>query len=168
MKNLLFLTVTAAIALSSCEKRANVNGDHGDRYGMLVAKRWIIVSKEVNNTPTSIKDCEKDNYYIFSDNGNGRWEEGAVNCYSGSNGNGNGNDTTSTPNKEGEDTTPTYTGFTWSMTGDGLSIYMKNFGVQGYNPEWNIENMDFTTLDVRSTEKVNGKLYVYNIHLKAL
>lgn len=166
MKNLLFLTVAAsAIAFSSCEKKANLNGDHGDRYGMLTAKRWIIVSKEVNGTPASIKDCEKDNYYIFADNGNGRWEEGAVNCLAGS---GNGNDTTNTPNKEGEDITPTYTGFTWSMTGDGFSIYMKNFGVQGYNPEWNIENMDFTTLDVRSTEKVNGTVYVYNIHLKAL
>ncbi len=164
MKNLLFVTVAAAIALSSCEKKANVNGDHGDRYGMLTAKRWIIVSQEVNGAPASIKDCQKDNYYIFSDNGNGRWEEGAVNCFAGT----GGTDTTNVPNKEGEDTTPTYTGFTWSMTGDGLSIYMKNFGVQGYNPEWNIENMDFTSLDVRSSEKVNGKLYVYNIHLKAL
>jgi hypothetical protein len=172
MKNVLILAIVSLIALASCKKRNNVNGDHKDRYGMLVSKKWIIVSKEVNGGPAAMKDCEKDNYYVFEESGNGRWEEGANNCFdtgggNGGGGGGNGNDTTSTSQKEG-DVLPTYTSFTWSITGDAFAIYMKNFGVPNYNPEWTIENMDYTTLDVRSVEKLNGKLFIYNIHLKAL
>lgn len=176
MKSLLFLAIATIITFSSCEKRINVNGDHKNRHEMILGKKWIIVSKIVNGSPASIKDCEKDNYYVFEDNGYGRWEEGANNCFANGNGGGNngggnngGGDTTNTGgnNKEG-DVIPTYTSFSWSMTGDGFCIYMKNFGVQGYNPEWSIESMDYNTLEVRSVEQVNGTLYVYNIHLKAL
>ncbi len=169
MKNVLFLSIVTLVAFASCEKRINVNGDHKNRHQMILGKKWIIVSKEVNGSPATIKDCEKDNYYVFEDNGNGRWEEGINNCFATGNGGGNGgggNDTISNQ-KEGEPT-PTYTGFTWSMTGDGFAIYMKNFGIPNYNPEWSIESMDYTTLDVRSVEKANGMIYVYNIHLKAL
>ncbi|OSZ78699.1 hypothetical protein CAP35_10750 [Chitinophagaceae bacterium IBVUCB1] len=172
MKNVLFLTIVSLVVFASCEKRINVNGDHKNRHQMILGKKWAIVSKQVNGSPANMKDCEKDNYYVFEDNGNGRWEEGANNCFAtGGSGNGGGNggggNDTTIATKEGEPI-PTYTGFTWSMTGDGFAIYMKNFGVSGYNPEWSIESMDYTTLDVRSVEKVNGVIYVYNIRLKAL
>ncbi len=168
MKNVFFLAIVTLVVFASCEKRINVNGDHKNRHQMILGKKWIIVSKEVNGGPASMKDCEKDNYYVFEDNGTGRWEEGANNCFAtGSGGNGGGGNDTTSNQKEGEPT-PTYTGFTWSMTGDGFAIYMKNFGVPNYNPEWSIESMDYTTLDVRSVEKANGMIYVYNIRLKAL
>jgi hypothetical protein len=157
MKNLLFVAIVLSVAFASCGKRINVNGDIGNRWEMLTTKKWYVASMEVNNAPKAPKDCEKDNYYVFAYSDQGRWEEGAMNCYA--------TDTFITTNNEG-DAMPTYTEFKWEMPGDQREIHIWDFGFKGSRREWLIENMDFTHLDVRSIENVNGKTYVYNIHLQ--
>ncbi|MBS1772312.1 MAG: hypothetical protein JST82_05595 [Bacteroidetes bacterium] len=186
MKNILFIALVAILATTSCHKHNGITNDFGNRWTMLVSKHWIISSREVNGVSSPITDCKRDNYYVFDENGLGRWEEGAVNCFDtvstngggnnggngGSNGNGGGNG--GGTNGGGSDssnkttvTNPvqTYTEFTWSMTGDQRAIYMKNFGRTGYNPEWTIEDMKEDRLDVRSVEHIDGAIVVYNLHL---
>ncbi len=162
MKYILFILFGSAIAFSGCNK-GNVAGKQGNRWEMLVNKQWYVSSMEENNMPYKPKDCERDNYYVFTYEDLGRWEEGANNCYAMGQGTPSndtlGNDSTNTDNNK------TYTGFRWEMPGDQREIHIWDFGFSGSRREWKIENMDFTHLDVRSVEQFNGKLYVYNIHL---
>lgn len=172
MKNLLFTIIAASVAFVGCNKE-NVAGKHGNRYDMLISKKWYIESIEQNNMPYTIQSCETDNYYVFTYEDEGRWEEGANNCYANGTGTpyndttngGNNNTNDTTTNKSSNDQIKTFTSFKWEMPGDQREVHIWDFGYKGARREWKIENMDFTHLDVRCVEQYNGKLYVYNIHL---
>jgi len=158
MKNILFISILGIVAFSACSKKNNINGNIGNRDEILTSRHWQITSKKANNSYVDIKSCEKDNYFVFETSGNGRWEEGNNNCFAISN---SGSDSTGAP-------IPTATYFTWSITGDQRIIYIKNFGKDGYNPEWQITNMDYSSLDVRTSQRVDNETVVYDIHLVAL
>jgi hypothetical protein len=165
MKNILFIFIVSSIAVIGCNK-GNVAGKQGNRWEMLVNKHWYVSTIEENNMPYKLKECERDNYYVFTYEDQGRVEEGVNNCYSTGNGMPSNdtvvNDSTIKPNI---DRTKTYTSYKWEMPGDQREIHIWDLGFAGSRREWKIENMDFTHLDVRSVEQYNGKLYVYNIHL---
>lgn len=167
----------AIISLTACEKRKDINGDLKNRREILMSRNWRIASIKDNGTYTEIEYCKKDNYFVFEDGGVGRWEESLNNCF----------DTVTTPtpidtttNNNGSDTTinarqlaepepiPTYTEFRWSMVSDLRYIYFKNFGEEGYNPEWEIENMDYGSLRVLYSETIDGVNHRYQVELLAL
>ncbi len=147
MKQTIFLLSALAIIAGSCGKRANVNGDIKQRCMILMTHKWVLVSKEVNGANQPIKECEKDNYFVFDTASLGRWEEGAMNCL----------DTGSTENG----VVPTYTDFRWYITADQRELYIKDFGQIGHDPEWEITNMDYSSMDVTTSERIDGVYYLY-------
>lgn len=164
MKKLL-LGIIAIIAIASCQKRKDINGDLKDRRQILSTRAWRIVSIKDNSIPMSIKECERDNYFVFNSDGSGRWEEGANNCFDTVVVNPNPGD--STFNVE-PGVVPTYTSFSWSMISNLTFIYIKNFGKEGYDPEWEVVNMDYTSMRVHYSERINGYNHRYEMELVAL
>ena len=162
MKKLL-LGFIAIVSIASCQKRNNINGDLKDRRQILATRAWQIVSIKDNSVPKQIKECERDNYYVFNIDGTGRWEEGTNNCFAITTTNPND----STFNQEQGDI-PTYTSFTWSMISNLTWVYIKNFGKEGYDPEWEIVNMDYTSMKVQTSEIIDGYNHRYEIEFKAL
>ncbi len=157
MKNLL-LAATALIMLASCGKRINVNGDVKNRRNMLMAKQWIISEITENDGPFKLKECQRDNYFIFNDDGSGTWEEGANNCL----------DTippsTNTMKSTENGPAPTSTSFTWSCTSDQREIYIYNFGKAGQHYAWDIAEMNYSMLKFTFTVKdANEHIYDYNV-----
>lgn len=157
MKHLLFLALITIMALGACKKRSNVNGDIKNRREILVSRNWQMVSRLDNGQYSEIKDCQKDNYFVFEDNGLGRWEEGTNNCFD-------------TASGGSENPTPaTYTSFTWSMSGDQRDLHLKDFEKDGRDPEWMIVNMDYNSMDIRWSEfDSTGYLHTFNMKFKAL
>lgn len=162
MKKLL-LGLIAIVSIASCQKRNNINGDLKDRRQILATRSWQIVNIKDNGVPKQIKECERDNYYVFNLDGTGRWEEGANNCFATTTTNPND----STFNQEQGDIA-TYTSFTWSMISNLTWVYIKNFGQEGYDPEWEIVNMDYTSMKVQSSEFIDGINHRYEIEFRAL
>lgn len=162
MKNILFVLI-GIISLTACEKKKNnIHGDIGRRREILVSRNWQLVGATVNDRPLDIKSCQRDNYFVFEDNGFGRWEEGANNCFGV-----DYYDSTSNPEMPPVlITVPKYTGFNWSMTSDQRYIYIKDLGLENYDPEWEILNMDYTSLDVKNIERVGDSLYTYKRYFR--
>lgn len=173
MKNILLVFI-AIISLTACEKRKDINGDLKNRREILVTRYWRVKNIRDNGKYTAIKSCEQDNYYVFLRNGEGRWEESLINCFDTAttpppiDSTNNGGDTTVNSNVIGQPAPATYTSFSWSMVSDLRYIYFKNFGAEGYDPEWEIENMDYGSLSVRRQETIDGYNHIYQIELTAL
>lgn len=164
MKKLL-LGLIAIIALASCQKRKDIHGDLKDREQILTSRNWRIVSIKDNSVPQNIKPCERDNYFVFETGGVGRWEEGTDNCFDTVTIDPDPND--STFNQE-PGIVPTYTSFDWSMIGNLTFIYIKNFGTEGYDPEWEVVNMDYSSMRVHYSEMIDGYNHRYEMELVAL
>lgn len=144
MKKVLLGVIGMAMFATACIKETkDVNGDIKNRYEILSSRQWIMVSQKINNVVTPIKDCEKDNYWVFEPNHNGRWEEGANNCL----------------DTNGAETPMTYTDFRWYNTSDQRFIYLKDLGQIGHDPEWEITNMDYKSMDITESARVNGVYY---------
>ncbi len=170
MKNIL-IALIAIISLAGCIKKNNIHGDLKNRREILMTRYWRIESMKDNGKYVDIESCKRDNYYVFLEDGEGRWEESLNNCF----------DTVVTPPPvDSSDSTtfpnpnvvnppvPTYTAFRWSMVADLQYIYFKDFGRDGYDPEWEIENMDYSSLSVLYSELIDGVNHRYEVELKAL
>lgn len=140
MKNIIIFSVLIA-ALMSTSCRKNIRGDLKNRREILQSSDWKLASMTANGGPTSLPDCQQDNYYVFNPGSNGKYEEGDVNCL----------DSTGTGNA------PTYTPFLWQMTGDLRFIYFLDYGGDPDSRfEWEILNMTFDELNVRQKTTQNG------------
>lgn len=174
MKNLLLVFI-AIISLTACEKRKDINGDLKNRREILMTRYWRVKNIRDNGQYIAIEDCKKDNYYVFLDGGVGRWEESLNNCFDTTyttppiDSTNNGGDTTVNSNVIGQPVPPpTYTSFRWSMVSDLRYIYFKDFGEEGNDIEWEIENMDYGSLSVRTQKTIEGNNHMYQIELTAL
>lgn len=140
MKNIIILLLAITMSATACNRK-NVRGDIKNRREMLQASNWKLVSMTANGGPTSLPDCQKDNYYRFDPGSNGRYEEGEINCL----------DSTGTGNA------PTYTPFIWQMPGDLRYIFFVNYGGDPDSRiEWEVLNMTFEELKVRQKLVENG------------
>lgn len=132
MKNTILLLSILMLSAVSC-KRKDIRGDLKNRRDILESSNWKLSSITDNGGPTSLPDCQQDNYYVFTPGGSGRYEEGPVNCL----------------DSTGTGTAPTYTAFVWEMTGDLRNIWFRDYGGDpdaGFN--WEITNMDYEELTV--------------------
>ena len=140
MKNILIIILLLAIGTTAC-KRKNIRGDLKNRRDILQSADWKLASINGNGGMTSLPDCQKDNFYVFTPGGQGSYEEGAINCLD-SNGTGNA---------------PTHTQFLWQMTGDMRYLYLLNYGGDpARRLDWQILNMTFEEMDVRQYVEVDG------------
>lgn len=132
MRNVILLLIIVT-ALTSCERKY-IRGDLKNRREILQSSNWKLTSITANGAPTSLPDCESDNYYVFIPGGSGTYEEGENNCL----------------DTAGTESAPTRTDFTWQMPGDLRYIFIYNYGG---DPEkrldWQILDMKFETLEVR-------------------
>lgn len=178
MKNLLLLFI-AILSLSACVKKNNINGRLENRREILMSRSWRIKNIRDNGQYMTIEPCKRDNYYVFDGGGEGRWEESLNNCFASNtpppidstdnNDTTTNNDTTINSNVIGQtEPVKTYTHFRWSMISNLQFIYLKDFGREGYNPEWEIENMDYNSLDILYSETIDGVNHRYEVELIAL
>lgn len=146
MKKAFLGIICIGLLFAACKKRKDVNGDIKNRYEILTSRTWVLVSQKINNNPVPLKDCEKDNYWVFNTDHSGKLDEGTNNCL----------DTTG-----GSESPISYTDFRWYNTSDQRFIYIKDFGQIGHDPEWEINNMDYKSMDITTSEKIGEKLFTY-------
>ena len=111
MKQTLFILLALTIVAIGC-KRKDIGGDLKNRRDILESKNWKLISLIDNGGNGNLPACQDDNYYVFMPSGEGRYEEGAVNCL----------------DSTGTGTAPTYTGFLWEMSGDLRSLSFLKYG----------------------------------------
>ncbi len=140
MKNTILILLVIVLASAACNTN-NVRGNLKNRREMLQSSDWKLVAATANGGQTTLPKCQLDNYYNFAPTGDGRYEEGSMNCL----------DSTGTGNA------PTYTPFIWQMTGDLRYIYIMNYGGDPEKRmEWEILDMNFYELNVRQKLVVDG------------
>ena len=140
MKYILLFILIIALTATAC-KRKYIRGDLKNRREILQGANWKLVEMTGNGGITALPRCQDDNYYVYNPNSVGRYEEGAVNCL----------DSTGTGNA------PTYTPFTWQMTGDLRYLYLINYaGDPDRRIDWEILDMSFERLKVRQKLIVDG------------
>lgn len=140
MKHFILVILLLTVSVTAC-KRNNIRGDLKNRREILQSSNWKLIKITANGGPTSLPECQQDNYYVFTPGGSGSYEEGENNCL----------DSTGTGNA------PTHTSFLWQMTGDLRYLYLLNYaGDPGRRIEWEIRNMTFEQMDVRQFVKADG------------
>lgn len=151
MKNitLLLLALISITAVSSCKKN-NVNGQLKDRREIIALRPWKIAKLEVGGQTTSLKSCELDDVWYFKSS-QGRIEENGTQC---------DDNTASFPaGRMMEDPTE----FTWSFTGDLRYLLIRNFGANGEEFNWEVQNMNYDEFTIYYSENKDGSLRTYKV-----
>ncbi|HTN17125.1 MAG TPA: hypothetical protein VL092_05560 [Chitinophagaceae bacterium] len=143
MKKILLLAVTATSLLGSCKKDDKKDSSTGTE-AKIADKKWkltahsYVFNGQTNDGYAQLKDCQKDNFAIYSSDKSIIIDEGATKCMS------------STPQMQ--------TVGTWELRSGGKELFLSGaeavYGIKELT--LNIIESSSSTLKVKYTTTVNG------------